>query len=65
MLNYDFTEIKRRYAMHQGQVLDTCVNVCGIKVRFDIDIITDDNEFLPKLGDNSERMRNYLYHSSD
>ena len=47
----------------KGSVLDACVDTYGIKGRFDIDIITEDNEFLPKLDDNTERMRNYLYDS--
>ena len=41
----------------KGSVLDACVDTYGIKGRFDIDIITEDNEFLPKLDDNTERMR--------
>ncbi len=45
----------------KGSVLDACVDIYGIKGRFDIDIITDDDELLPQLSDNSERMRNYLY----
>ena len=45
----------------KGAVLDACVDIYGIKGRFDIDIISDDNELLPQPSDNSERMRNYLY----
>ena len=45
----------------KGAVLDACVDIYGIKGRFDIDIIADDNELLPQPSDNGERMKNYLY----
>ena len=45
----------------KGSVLDTCVDIYGIKGRLDIDIIAYDDELLPQPSDNGERMKNYLY----
>ncbi len=43
----------------KGAVLDALVDVYGIKGHFDIDIITEDEEFLPTMNSELERMRYY------
>ena len=41
----------------KGSVLDALVDVYGIKGQFDIDIITEDEELLPVVSDNRERIK--------